>query len=248
MNKAVEHAIDWDDQKVSRLWDYYSRTPPYSEVYFSDLFGDQMLRLSGLPLQEPLEVLDFGCGPGFIWEHARRLGARWQYTALDFSAESVAKATARAGGHPQFKGASHVTALPSALPPDHFDAVLLFEVVEHLKDEYLSGTLNEAFRVLRPGGVLVVSTPNQEDLNAATRFCPECGAVFHEWQHVRSWSVESLSHRLAAHGFTCRAAHTLDFRAHTGMTKAVKFARRLLHGKRPEPHMLAIFHKPPRGR
>ena len=28
---AFEHPIEWTDENVSRLWDYYSRTPPYLE-------------------------------------------------------------------------------------------------------------------------------------------------------------------------------------------------------------------------
>lgn len=243
MSTKLEHPIEWDDTKVSRLWDYYSRTPPYSEIYFSKLFGDQMLRLSGLPAGEPLEVLDFGCGPGFIWDHLLRVGAKWRYTALDFSPDSVAKAQSRAQGHPQFTGAHHVTQLPADLPAGRYDAVFLFEVVEHLKDAYLEGTIKEALRLLRPGGVVVISTPNEEDLSESTRFCPECGAVFHDWQHVRNWSVASLSTYMESRGLTCRHAVTLDFRARTPMRRLVKLARRMLHGKRPEPHMIAVFQK-----
>src|SRR5262245_38233477 len=127
----VEHPIEWDDTKVSRLWDYYSRTPPYSEMYFSKVLGDRILRRSGLPLDLPLEVLDFGCGPGFLWDHMVALGARWFYTAIDFSAESVATVRKKGEGHARFRGAHHVSRLPSNLPADHFDAVLLIEVVEH---------------------------------------------------------------------------------------------------------------------
>jgi 2-polyprenyl-3-methyl-5-hydroxy-6-metoxy-1,4-benzoquinol methylase len=243
MTSTNEHLIDWDAQKVSRLWDYYSRTPPYSDVYFSERFGDQLLRRSGLPLEQPLEVLDFGCGPGFIWEHMLRLGARWRYTALDFSRDSVAKAHERGSSHAQFAGAHHVTQLPTELAASNFDALLLFEVVEHLTDHHLEATLREAVRVLRPGGVVVVSTPNEEDLAASTRFCPECGAVFHEWQHVRSWTAASLTTRMAKHGLVRRMVQTLDFRANSLRSKTVKLGRRLLQGRRPEPHMLAVFQR-----
>lgn len=243
MNSKPEHLIDWDDAKVSRLWDYYSRTPPYSDIYFSKLFGDQMLKLSGLPLAEPLDVLDFGCGPGFIWDHLRLLGAKWRYTGLDFSPDSVAKAQHRAHGHPQFVGAQHVKQLPAALQDASFDAVFLFEVVEHLKDVYLQSTIQEACRLLRPGGVLVVSTPNDEILAECTRFCPECGAVFHEWQHVRSWSVTSLSAYMKSHGLACRRAETLDFRANTFKRRLIQLGRRLAGGQRSHPHLIAVFQK-----
>lgn len=244
MNARIEHPIQWDDAKVSRLWDYYARTPPYSEIYFSKLFGDQMLLRSGLPLGESLIVLDFGCGPGFIWEHMLKLGATWRYTALDFSPDSVQKAQQRGRGHPQFDGATQVTGLPSSLPSGHYDAVLLFEVVEHLNDSHLDGTIREVTRLLKPGGVVVVSTPNEEQLADATHFCPECGAVYHEWQHVRSWSVPSLARYLAHHGLQLRNAQTLDFRANSLKRKLLKLGRRMMHGKRPEPHMIAVFQKP----
>lgn len=243
MTTKLEHLIEWDDTKVSRLWDYYSRTPPYSEIYFSKLFGDQMLRLSGLPPGEALDVLDFGCGPGFIWDHLLHWGTKWRYTALDFSLDSVAKAESRSRGHPQFMGAHHVTQLPADLASGGYDAVLLFEVVEHLKDAYLEGAIREVSRLLRPGGVVVISTPNEENLSHATHFCPECGAIFHEWQHVRSWTVVNLTSYMKGHGFVQRHAVTLDFRARTLMRRLVNMARRLLHGKRPEPHMIAVFQK-----
>lgn len=238
-----EHPIEWDDTKVSRLWDYYSRTPPYSEVYFSKVFGDRILKRSQLPLHEPIAVLDFGCGPGFIWEHIVRLGARWSYSALDFSPDSVKKVTNKGQGHPQFKGAQHVTSLPADLPDLSFDAVLLFEVVEHLKDEYLDQTLAETARVLKRGGVAVVTTPNQEDLSKSTKFCPECGAIYHEWQHVRSWSVPSLAERLASHGLHLRMAHTLDFAAQGGVRQLTNLVRRLLKRPSGRPHMIAVFQK-----
>jgi len=48
---------------------------------------------------------------------------------------------------------------PYPLPDDTFDAVLLTEVFEHLR-EYPITSLHEARRVLRPGGCLYLTTPN----------------------------------------------------------------------------------------
>lgn len=237
-----EHTIEWTDEKVSRLWNYYSRTPPYCDAYFSKVYGDRILKKSGLPLQQDLRVLDFGCGPGFIWEHLHALDSRWEYTGLDFSPDSVQKMTQKAKGNPRFAGVQHVTQLPTVLPDTHFDVVLLFEVVEHLKDEYLDGTLREAARVLKQGGVLVITTPNEEDLNASTRFCPDCGAVFHEWQHVRNWSVDSLAAHLQQNGFELRVAHTLDFAAQGALKRAVWWGRKML-GRKVNPHMVSVFQK-----
>ncbi|MEQ1527269.1 MAG: class I SAM-dependent methyltransferase [Gallionella sp.] len=230
------------------MWDYYSRTPPYSEVYFSKLFGHHILRHSGLPLDESLEVLDFGCGPGFIWNHLSNLGSHWKYTALDFSPNSVAQLSMRAKGHNNFKGAKHVSSLPADLPDANFDVVFLLEVAEHLNDDYLNGTLAEVSRLLKQGGVVVITTPNEEDISKSKKFCPECGAIFHEWQHVRSWSVGSLTARLKQYGFNLRIAKTLDFTAQDftmqGVFRKIKrIAKQWLKGEIGQPHMIAVFQK-----
>lgn len=240
---TFEHPIEWTDKNVSRLWDYYSRTPPYSEIYFSKVFGDRILKKSGLPLNQEIEVLDFGCGPGFIWEHLRNLDSAWNYTGLDFSPDSVSKLQANAKGHPKFKGVHHISQLPANLPSEQYDVVLMFEVVEHLKNEYLDSTLVEANRLLKRGGVLVITTPNNEDLSKSTRFCPDCGALFHEWQHVRSWTVTTLANRLKQQGFDLRQAQTLDFAAHGFVPRGVRLARRLFRGNPGTPHMLAVYQK-----
>lgn len=44
------------------------------------------------------------------------------------------------------------------------DILTAFQVVEHLDENILAGVLREACRVLRPGGVLILETPNPENL------------------------------------------------------------------------------------
>ncbi|MDQ3979810.1 MAG: class I SAM-dependent methyltransferase, partial [Actinomycetota bacterium] len=62
-------------------------------------------------------------------------------------------------------------------------------------------------RILRPGGALIVTTPNDEQLAQAESICPDCGCIFHPVQHVRSWDKDSLSRKMREFGFstvTCR--------------------------------------------
>jgi SAM-dependent methyltransferase len=242
---SFEHPIVWTDENVSRLWDYYSRTPPYSDFYFSKMYGDRVLKKSVLPLGQPLNVLDFGCGPGFIWEHLCKLKSNWSYTGIDFSLESIEKILAKGNGKVNFRGAYHVKKLPTELPSEEYDLILLLEVVEHLKDDYLKSTLSEARRLLKPGGCLLITTPNEEDLLKATRFCPDCGALFHDWQHVRSWSVGGLENCLNQHSFVLQRVQTLDFTA-IGLTRNLaRLARKILRGNSGRPHMMAVFQKAP---
>lgn len=239
----TEHPIDWTDEKVSRLWNYYSHTSPYSEAYFSKVFGGRLLKASGLPLTQPLEVLDFGSGPGFIWEHLLRLKSAWFYTAVDFSPQSIAELVSKTKGHSRFRGAQPITSLPCAIPDAAFDVILLLEVVEHLSDAYLDGTLKEIARLLKPGGVVLISTPNQENLADFTRFCPDCGAIFHQWQHVRSWDTASLTATLQHYGFRLRRAKATDFGAYGIAHRILWLLRGLGRRGLSRPNLVAVFQK-----
>lgn len=99
-------------------------------------------------------VLDAGCGSGY--GTAQLAGARF-IAAVDVSAEAIRYARthfARVGVH-FFQAACE--SLPFAA--GSFDAVLAFEVIEHL-DRWRE-MLCEVRRVLKPSGVLLVSTPNK---------------------------------------------------------------------------------------
>jgi SAM-dependent methyltransferase len=77
----------------------------------------------------------------------RILGMDWSEVALKRAKEHgvpVVRASADDGGLP--------------LPDASVDVVIMSELIEHLVDP--DGTLDEAWRVLRPGGALLLSTPN----------------------------------------------------------------------------------------
>jgi SAM-dependent methyltransferase len=102
------------------------------------------------------DVLDLGCGVGFFGGTARERGAR--VVGLDFSAVALELCVQRQTGMPVLRG--DATTLP--FPDACFDVVLLNDIIEHLAEEPGHAMITEVFRVLRPGGRLIVDTDNDE--------------------------------------------------------------------------------------
>lgn len=102
-----------------------------------------------LPTVDPPTVLDLGCGTGVI---AKEMSEWARPIGLDMSAQALAYCRQRGV-------AELVQANGEALPirSASVDAVLALDIFEHIDDD--RAAFAEAFRVLRPGGVLVLSVP-----------------------------------------------------------------------------------------
>ena len=109
------------------------------------------------------DILEIGATPGQFTEILATAGYR--VTATDLFPEQRAALWQRLGVAVQFCNLDEQT-LP--YPDSSFDVVVFSEVIEHLTASPLHA-LREMARVLRPGGRLIVSTPNQHYLKSRMR-------------------------------------------------------------------------------
>jgi len=124
---------------------------------------DQLIRPH---LQAGSRLLEIGCGAGNLLLQA---SVRGSYpVALDLAMQSLAFVRSRLeearSGPEAPSGFACTQAIGELLPlaDGSFDCVLLSEVIEHLEAPKVS--IREASRVLRPGGRLLVTTPNYQSL------------------------------------------------------------------------------------
>ena len=186
----------WTPEHVKRFWDYESRHP---ERYYSYKYGEQiiarairLLRIGGDSRPEAT-WLDYGCGYGSFTE--RLLESGFGVVIHDLSPESLAACAQRCGGHPSFRGTFAEWDGP-------IDVISLLEVVEHVELDTMREIVSSLRRSCRAGARIVITTPNREDLTAADSvvYCPQCDSVRHRWQHLRSFSRDSLLRELTELG------------------------------------------------
>jgi 2-polyprenyl-3-methyl-5-hydroxy-6-metoxy-1,4-benzoquinol methylase len=137
---------------------------------------------------EGLRLLDAGCGTGRFSAIAAARGAR--VTALDVGERLLAKVAEKCDCE---RVVGSVERLPFA--DESFDVVLCSEVVEHLRSPRAG--VGELARVVRPGGRLVLTTPNRAWLPAlllasALRMRPYEGIENWVWPRaLRRWMQEA---------------------------------------------------------
>jgi SAM-dependent methyltransferase len=123
--------------------------------------GQDRARRHALMLREvlrgagsPASIVDVGCGDGAATMLTARANPGHRIVGVDWSADALRHARAR--GLTLIRAEAEPTGLPIA--SGRADVVLMSELIEHLLDP--DSVLEEVRRVLKPGGTLLLSTPN----------------------------------------------------------------------------------------
>ncbi len=165
--KPLPDRRSFREDAQTAYWDGVAGTAVFTQPLHPDRFARYVGR------RDP--ILDFGCGYGRVLEELHALGFT-SLTGVDTSPGMAARARTRV------PAARVLVAGEPPLPfPDHtFQCVLLFAVLTCLVGEVSRRVvMQEAFRVLRPGGILhVADFPIQTDAARRARyerFAPKYG-------------------------------------------------------------------------
>jgi glycosyltransferase involved in cell wall biosynthesis/2-polyprenyl-3-methyl-5-hydroxy-6-metoxy-1,4-benzoquinol methylase len=185
-------ALEWSDGLVERFWDGLAQTGILEKMSFARLAGPTLIEFIEPWIPPGAKCLDYGGGSGHMVEQLVEAGYRT--ASFEPSRLRAEAARNRLNGAPAFIG------VVDSQDTRTFEFVLCNEVIEHIAPEMLDGFVRNLVRKISPEGILLLSTPNAEDLEASGVYCPVCDSTFHRWQHRRSWELPDLKALLERHG------------------------------------------------
>ena len=160
------------------------------------------------------DILDSGCGDGSI---TADLAKRFTVTGIDISEQNLKKA--RQLG---FRTLKQDLGKRMPVKDRSFDTVISNQVIEHIYDTDFY--LEDIYRALKPGGILIVTTPNAVSLSDRLRALlgklPIAAEVSTRYRlrdshppagHIRIYTFEQLRHQLQRTGFRVIEESTTNF-------------------------------------
>jgi SAM-dependent methyltransferase len=153
------------------------------QQYLGDIY-EELAFIRGL---QPGNIVDVGCGPGWL---LREL-PDWQRVGVEIAPQAVAEL---------LKHGIQVTDSTRKLLSGTVDVVVAYHVIEHMTDPV--GELWAMRELLRPGGWLILGTPDFGS-PCAVRFGKNY-RLLHEPTHVSLFTLESAHRFLRDHLFAIR--------------------------------------------
>lgn len=212
--RAIEHyeailgsSTGGQPKDIAHFYDeYWDRDNNWTPTHS---FTDEQLALHFDDLLRPADtVLDVGCGDASNYQSwvVKQVA---KLTGIDISPSGIANAK-RLGMEAQV----HDFSEPFPFDDGSFDKAICIEVLEHLYDPKFC--VQQIFRVLKPGGLFIMSVPNNGYHRERLRslFQAELSTSItdfsNEWKgaHIRFYNKHSISRMLEVAGFEIEDVHS----------------------------------------
>lgn len=179
----------------------------------------------------PRHWLEIGPGSGLLSAIVARHGGTWRGCEIDADMAAEMQGRGLDVVHADFSAVDPATLLtPEAAVQGGFDMPFLSQVFEHVRNP--DRFLDNAFAVLRPGGVIYVDVPNDDGLTAIIRRLNKWGSTYGEVvppYHMIAYGAKSLEFALKQAGFekvsvsTAAYNHPVYGLAHARIHRGAKF-------------------------
>lgn len=211
-----------------------------SEGSGKDIFRRMQRMLPKRFLSTTKVICDWGCGKGSFAKGLVKKG----HTVYGYDQNEVISQIS------QNLDRFICTSNSKIIRDNEIDFVYSLEVIEHIIESEIQKTFCEWRRILKKNGYLLLTTPNDENLESNSIICPNCETQFHTVQHVRSFTIESISKMLDENGFRVEKVWLGEFFFDTKrgfVIKALRKVRFVIRKSRErrnrnskQPHMMVL--------
>jgi len=149
------------------------------ESFTSDSLKEKVKKVIDSIPSDVESIIDVGCGNGLI---TNILGEKYDITAVDRSEKAL-----------KYVKTNTVNASSNSIPlaDNLFDMVFSSELLEHLPDDILKGTISEFKRLSKK--YIFITVPNNENPTKLSIVCPKCNYLYNSPNHLRNFDLKKLS-------------------------------------------------------
>jgi len=191
-------------------------------------------------LPQGSRLLEIGLGEGYLIEQMTKSG--YNLSGLDVSPYIIEHIKKRQADRDRKMDlcVGSVDAVP--FPDGRFDAVGIFDTLEHVGGLVLEKGLTEIKRVLRPGGLFFGTLPIDENLAEGIAICPKCGHQFHRIGHFHSFTCTSARETISRH-FTLQEFKEISYRCYRPIVRMGFWGIKAMRSFMPEetPSVLKMY-------
>lgn len=176
------------NNNTSKFWD--RRFTKSETIDSQDLMTkEKIAKIASLLPKHNIKILDLGIGQGYLEQKMKKQGRDDLIYGIDISPTSIKRAVKSFMG--DFR-VGDVLKIDRYYSKKYFDIIVAIELIEHIYPKDIFTFYRKVHRLLKPQGLLIISTPLNEGLRNMT---------INPSEHVREYTPEILSLEFSLSGF-----------------------------------------------